>query len=80
MRASGLPLRAADNAHVASDLAKIRRGTALSPILLVRGDLVGGRPLVIADGYHRVCACYLTDENAETPARLVDMPAAGRGR
>jgi hypothetical protein len=28
--------------------------------------------LQIADGYHRVCACYHTDENLDLPAVLVD--------
>jgi hypothetical protein len=46
-------------------------GKQLSPVLLVRGTL-GAYPLVIADGYHRVCAAYHTDENAEVPCKLVD--------
>jgi hypothetical protein len=25
----------------------------------------------IADGYHRVCASYLTDENTDIPVRIV---------
>ncbi|MCK9878140.1 hypothetical protein MXD59_20615 [Frankia sp. Ag45/Mut15] len=43
---------------------------ALSPVLLVRGDLMSGRALQVADGYHRVCASYHTDENTEIPCRL----------
>jgi hypothetical protein len=69
LRAAGLPLLPVDNPHVASDMAKIKAGTALSPILLVRGDLITGRPLQIADGYHRVCACFHTDENIDIPCR-----------
>jgi hypothetical protein len=69
LRAAGLPLLPVDNPHVASDMAKIKAGTALSPILLVRGDLVTGRALQIADGYHRVCACFHTDENTDIPCR-----------
>ena len=38
LRASGLALLPVDNVHVASDLAKIKRGEPLSPVLLVRGD------------------------------------------
>lgn len=72
LRAAGLPLLPRDNVHVASDLAKIAAGAALSPILLVRGDLDRGLPLLIADGYHRVCACYLTDENSDVPAVVAD--------
>jgi hypothetical protein len=71
LRASGLRLLPADNPHVASDLAKIRRGRALSPILLVRGDLRRDVRLQIADGYHRVCASYHVDENTDIPCRVV---------
>jgi hypothetical protein len=46
-------------------------GKKLSPILLVRGSAAGGYPLQIADGYHRVCASYLTDENTNIPCHLV---------
>lgn len=71
LRASGLSLLAADNPHVAADLKKIRKGVALSPVLLVRGVLTEGRPLQIADGYHRVCASYRTEENTDIPCRIV---------
>ncbi len=66
LRASGLDLLARDNKHVASDLNKVQQGEKLSPVLLVRGS-----PLVIADGYHRVCASYWIDENADIPCCLV---------
>ncbi|GAA3153404.1 hypothetical protein GCM10020255_033370 [Rhodococcus baikonurensis] len=36
LRAAGLPLLPVDNPHVAADLKKIRKGIALSPILLVQ--------------------------------------------
>src|ERR1700752_961939 len=67
LRASGLPLLSAQNIHVAKDLRKVRDGEKLSPILLVRGNALEGIPLQIADGYHRVCAAYLTDENTDIP-------------
>ncbi len=76
LRAAGLPVLAVDNPHVASDLAKIREGRALSPILLVRGNLLTGRPLQIADGYHRVCASYHTDENTDIPCRIAVVDRA----
>jgi hypothetical protein len=75
LRASALPLLATDNPHVATDLRKIRKGRALSPVLLVRGDLLGGFPLQIADGYHRVCASYWVNENTDIPCRLIDLPS-----
>ena len=69
LRAAGLTLLSADNPHVRSDLDKIGHGKKLSPILLVRGS--ASDPLQIADGYHSVCASYLTDENTPIPCRLV---------
>jgi len=75
LRASHLPLLPKDDFHVAEDLAKIGQGEALSPVLLVRGSLKTGRPLEIADGYHRVCASYYTDVNTDIPCRIVPVTA-----
>jgi hypothetical protein len=74
LRASGLPLLPADNEHVAKDLARVRDGHRLSPILLVRGSLTRGFSLQIADGYHRVCAGYHLDEDTDVPCRIADLP------
>ena len=71
LRAARLTLLPESNAHVKADLAKIGAGKKLSPILLVRGAAIGSMPLEIADGYHRVCASYVTDENTDIPCRLV---------
>jgi hypothetical protein len=71
LRASQLGLLPVDDPHVAADLSKIRNGQPLSPILLVRGDFTTGVPLQIADGYHRVCASYHTDENTDIPVVMV---------
>jgi len=76
LRASGLPLLPADNAHVARDLQKVAAGKRLSPVLLVRGDLARGVPLAVADGYHRICASYHLDENADIPCRIADLPSS----
>jgi hypothetical protein len=69
LRASQLDLLGEDNKHVAADLRKAASGVALSPILLLRGG--GEHPLIIADGYHRVCASYWIDENTDIPCVLV---------
>ena len=69
LRAARLTLLPPDNPHVRADIEKIGKGKKLSPILLVRGS--AGDALQIADGYHRVCASYLTDENTAIPCRLV---------
>ena len=70
LRAARLPLLALDDPYVAGDLKQIRAGKKLSPVLLVRGDL-NGAPLLIADGYHRVCASYHVSEDADVSAQLV---------
>ena len=83
LRASQLALLPVDNPHVAADLHKITNKKALSPVLLIRGDLSTGRPLQVADGYHRICASYHTDENTDIPCQLarpsslVTSPAPG---
>jgi hypothetical protein len=71
-RASRLPLLPTGNSHVAQDLQKVKKGARLSPVLLVRGQLGANVALTIADGYHRICASYLIDENADIPCRIVD--------
>ena len=68
-RASGLSLLGVSNSHVTKDQDKIAHGTALSPLLLVR-DPANGR-VIIADGYHRLCAVYQADEDALVPAKIV---------
>jgi hypothetical protein len=69
LRASRLALLGEDDKHVAADLRKAASGAALSPILLLRGG--EAHPLIVADGYHRVCASYWIDENTDIPCVLV---------
>jgi hypothetical protein len=73
LRASGLPDLPLDNVHVAKDVAKIKADKALSPVLLVRGDMHRGYPLQIADGYHRVCASHHLDEDTDIPCRIAGL-------
>jgi hypothetical protein len=65
LRASRLSVLPPEDAAVARDLKKIQKGKALSPILLIQGDASKDVPLVVADGYHRICAAYHKDESAE---------------
>ncbi len=69
LRASQLALLGEDDKEVAADLRKVAAGVSLSPILLLRGH--NHHPLVVADGYHRVCASYWIDENTPIPCILV---------
>jgi hypothetical protein len=75
LRASALQPLPSTNVHVARDLERVANGELLSPVLLVRGDSLRGAPLLVADGYHRICASYFLDEDADIPCRLVDRPA-----
>src|ERR1700743_1379506 len=72
LRASNLPLLSRKEAHVAEDLGRIRKGKALAPVLLVRGDMTRNVPLLIADGYHRICAICYYDEDAPIACRVVE--------
>ena len=67
-RASGLSLLGISNAHVEKDQQKIQSGHQLSPLLLIR-DSVNGK-VIVADGYHRLCAVYSYDENAVIPCKI----------
>ena len=68
-RASMLSLLGVSNSHVEKDRAKVIRHEKLSPLLLFR-DQHNGK-LVIADGYHRLCAVYTFDEDAMIPCKIV---------
>jgi len=68
-RASSLSLLGVSNSHVDKDRKKIRDGKKLSPLLLVRES--GPGKVVIADGYHRLCAVYSIDEDAMIPCKIV---------
>ena len=72
LRASRLPLLDKENVHVADNLNKVEKGKQLSPVLLVRGE-----NLIIADGYHRVCAIYYLSEDLTIPCRIADRQPAG---
>jgi hypothetical protein len=68
-RASGLSLLGVSNFHVEKDRKKILAGLKLSPILLVRDGNNG--KVIVADGYHRMCAVYSFSEDAAIPCKIV---------
>jgi len=71
LRASNLPLLPSDELHVDGDLKKIHKGKPLAPVLLVQGDISRGIPLIVADGYHRICAVYYYDDSVPIHCRIV---------
>lgn len=68
-RASGLSLLGVSNSHVEKDRKKIADGKPLSPILLLRDERNG--KVVVADGYHRMCAVYSYNEDELIPCKIV---------
>jgi hypothetical protein len=68
-RASRLPLLGPTNSHVRKNQKKLAAGKKLSPLLLVRDPAHG--KVIIADGYHRMCAVYSVDEDTSVPCKIV---------
>jgi hypothetical protein len=54
---------------VEKDRKKIQKQKSLSPLLLVR-DPQNGK-VIIADGYHRLCAIYEFDEDAFIHCKII---------
>jgi hypothetical protein len=75
LRASALPLLPCDDAQVEADLKRIRKGKALSPVLLIAGEMSRPRALTVADGYHRICAICYYDEDAPVACLLAAAEA-----
>jgi hypothetical protein len=73
LRAAQLPLLSRDEPHVDDDPKRINKGKPLAPILLIRGDMTRGLPLIVADGYHRICAICYFDESAPIPCRTAAL-------
>ena len=67
LRASEMQLLPKNNIHVKENIKKSKDGIKLSPILLVRVP----HKLIIADGFHRLCAIYYLSEDLEVPCRIV---------
>ena len=68
-RASGLAILTKANFHVRKDRKKLLAGEPVSPLLLVQ-DAHNGR-VTIADGYHRMCAIYELNEDADIHCKIV---------
>jgi len=73
LRASGLPLLPRTNPDVDKELSRVAAGQALSPCLIIRGQLDKGRVAQIVDGYHRICASNYIDEDAEIPVQIIGL-------
>ena len=69
LRASGTPISEVQAFDWTKQHQAIAQGKALSPILIVR-EGKGGR-LIIADGFHRLCAVFATDQEMMVPCKIV---------
>ena len=67
-RASRLSMLGTGNSHVKKDMVKIESGRGVSPLLLIRDS--ANSKVIIADGYHRLCAVYSFDEDAVIPCKI----------
>lgn len=70
-RASQLPLLGISQHQIDRNLKKIKNNDPLSPILLVRD--VEKRKVIVADGYHRLCAVYHHNDNMDIPCKIVTL-------
>jgi hypothetical protein len=68
-RASQVPLLGSSDSHVERYCELIILKQPLSPILLCRDP--AHSKLIIADGYHRLCAVYTFDEDAMIPCQII---------
>jgi hypothetical protein len=78
LRASQTHLLDPDDDKVHQTLKEIKKGKAISPVLLIRGQGGKGVNLIIADGHHRICASWHWDDKAPVSCSLVELPAKDR--
>ncbi|HWZ47442.1 MAG TPA: hypothetical protein VNX00_04390 [Herbaspirillum sp.] len=69
LRASCTPMSEIQAFDWRKQQKEIDEGKPLSPILIVKQDN-GGR-LIIADGFHRMCALFANDQEIEVPCKIV---------
>jgi hypothetical protein len=68
LRASAIPIATVRAFDWKKQLDQIHQGNPLSPILLLRQN--DGGPLIIADGFHRMCALFSIDQEVSVPCKI----------
>ena len=68
-RATQLSLLGVSNSHVEKDRDKILKGKPLSPLLLILDEQ--NSKVIIADGYHRLCAIDSFNEDALIQCKII---------
>lgn len=75
LRASGTSIMYIEAFDWSKHEKSLNDGKPLAPILLVRQD--NGGPLIIADGFHRLCALFSANEEIKVPCKIAGLaPAA----
>lgn len=69
LRASGISFTDIRAFDWTKQQKEISQGTQLSPILIVRQE--NGGHLVVADGFHRLCAVFTLDQEMIVPCKIV---------
>lgn len=69
IRASQVKLPKSGDRPCKLELKKIHKGEGLCPILLVRDS--GLKKVIIADGFHRICAAYRIDPDVILHCKIV---------
>ena len=69
LRASGTPMSEVQAFDWSKQQKEIDDGTPLSPILLIKQD--NGGHLIVADGFHRLCALFANDQEVKVPCKIV---------
>jgi hypothetical protein len=71
LRAAKLQPLPPDDVDVIRKLDAIKAGTPIPPVFLLRGNSAANRPLLIADGYHRVSAAFALDPTTDVQAQII---------
>ena len=68
LRAAQLVVPKADDRPTREQIKKIKRGEPVSPVLLVRVPAL--KKVIVADGFHRICAAYRIDPDVVLHCKL----------
>ncbi|MGJ7917143.1 hypothetical protein ACI48D_16925 [Massilia sp. LXY-6] len=69
LRAAQLAIPKSDDRPTREQIKRIKNGERISPVLLMR--VSGLKKVVIADGFHRVCAAFRLDPDVILHCKLV---------
>lgn len=69
LRAAQLTVPKSNDRPTREQVKKIKNGEAISPVLLIRVGAL--KKVIVADGFHRVCAAYDIDPDVVLHCKLV---------